>query len=115
MLIEYVAKLGDDNIVEQTKVAIVQELASGNISDAIIARSFNMTERTLQRRLRCHGVTFKTLLNQVRMDLADTYIRDNKLSLSEILFIPGFAEISSFSHAFKRWTGKSPTDYRLSS
>ena len=115
ILIEYVAKLDDDNIVEQTKVAIIQELASGNISDAIIARSFNMTERTLQRRLRCHGVTFKTLLNQVRRDLADTYIRDNRLSLSEISFMLGFAEISSFSHAFKRWTGKSPTDYRLSS
>lgn len=115
ILIEYAAKLDGDNIVERTKAVIIKELASGNISDAIVAGSLNMTERTLQRRLRDQGVTFKTLLNQMRRDLADNYIRDNKLSLSEISFMLGFAEISSFSHAFKRWTGQSPSDYRESS
>ena len=114
LLIEYVAKLDKDNIVEQTKAAIIAELATGNISDRIVAQSLYLTERTFQRRLHENDTTFKTLLSEVRMDLADSYIRDNKLSLSEISFMLGFSEMSSFSHAFKRWTGQSPSNYRQS-
>ncbi len=114
LLIEYAATLGDDDIVERTKVAIIANLASGNISDAAVAETFHFNERTLQRRLREYGTTFKTILSEVRMDLADKYILDNRLSLSEISFMLGFSEMSSFSHAFKRWTGLSPSDYRQS-
>jgi len=114
LLIEYAATLGDDDIVERTKAAIIAKLASGNISDEAVAETFPLTERTLQRRLREYGTTFKTLMSEVRMDLADRYILDNRLSLSEISFMLGFSEMSSFSRAFKRWTGQSPSDYRQS-
>lgn len=114
LLIQYLAKLDKDNIVERVKVAIIDELASGNTSDESVARLLYMTERTLQRRLQEQGTTFKMLLNEVRHDLADKYIRDSSLSLNEISFLLGFSELSSFSRAFKRWTGQSPSDYRRS-
>jgi len=111
-MLEYVAKLDKENIVERVKVAVTQELASGNISDALIAKKLFLTERTLQRRLQENGTTFKKLLTEVRIALADNYIRDSKLSLNEISFLLGFSELSSFSRAFKNWTGSSPRDYR---
>lgn len=111
-MLEYVAKLDKENIVERVKVAVTRELASGNISDALIAKKLFLTERTLQRRLQESGTTFKKLLTEVRIALADNYIRDSKLSLNEISFMLGFSELSSFSRAFKNWTGSSPRNYR---
>ena len=112
LLIKYLATLEKDNVVERTKASIIDNLPSGNISDAVVARSLQMSERTLQRRLRESGTTFKSILNEVRVDLANSYIRDSKLSLTEISFMLGFAEMSTFSHAFKRWTGQSPSAFR---
>lgn len=111
-MLEYVAKLDKDNIHERVKVAIIEELASGRISDTVVAKKLFLTERTLQRRLRESGTTFKKLLTQVRIDLADNYVRDSKLSLNEISFLLGFSELSSFSRAFKHWKGRSPREYR---
>ncbi|WP_457675528.1 helix-turn-helix transcriptional regulator, partial [Thiolapillus sp.] len=109
---EYLNNLDKDNIVERVKAAIVDQLPSGHISDALIARTLFMTERTLQRRLQAEGTTFKSLLTEVRQELADQYIRDSRLTLQEISFLLGFAELSSFSRAFKRWNGLSPRNYR---
>lgn len=112
LLIKYLADLDKENVVERTKAFIIHNLPSGNISDAIVARSLQMSERTLQRRLHECGTTFKSILNEVRGDLANSYIRDSKLSLTEISFLLGFSEMSTFSHAFKRWTGQSPSAFR---
>ena len=111
-MLEYIARLDEDNLIERVKLAIIDELASGNISDAIVAERLHLTERTLQRRLHEQGTTFKKLLTEVRIELADNYIRDSKLSLNEISFLLGFSELSSFSRAFKHWTGSSPRHYR---
>jgi AraC-like DNA-binding protein len=112
LLIKYLADLKKENVVERTKAAIIDNLPSGNISDAIVAQSLQMSERTLQRRLHEFGTTFKSILNEVREDLANTYIRDSKLTLTKISFMLGFAEISTFSRAFKRWTGQPPSAFR---
>ncbi|WP_456373967.1 AraC family transcriptional regulator [Thiolapillus sp.] len=109
---EYLSNLDKENIIERVKAAIVEELPSGHISDARIAKALFMTERTLQRRLQAEGTTFKRLLTEVRQELADQYIRDSKMTLQEISFLLGFAELSSFSRAFKRWKGMSPKHFR---
>ncbi|RKZ80269.1 MAG: AraC family transcriptional regulator, partial [Gammaproteobacteria bacterium] len=85
----------------------------GNFSDSTIAASLFMSQRTLQRRLEENNTSFKQLVNEVRQDLADTYLNDSSLTLTEISFMLGFSEMSAFSRAFKRWSGKSPTDYRV--
>ena len=109
---DYLARLDKENLIERVKAAIVDALPSGQVSDATIAKALYMTERTLQRRLREQGTTFKQLLTEVRRELADQYIRNSRMSLQEISFLLGFSELSSFSRAFKRWTGMAPRDYR---
>ncbi|SMG64760.1 protein containing Helix-turn-helix, AraC domain domain [methanotrophic bacterial endosymbiont of Bathymodiolus sp.] len=71
-----------------------------------------MSKRTFHRRLQQEGTAYRAILNDLRHELADKYIKDSSLNLNEISFLLGFSEISSFSCAFKRWTGSSPRAYR---
>jgi AraC-like DNA-binding protein len=111
-MINYLAQLDKTNIQERVKSAIIQQLPDGNISDSRVAEFLHMNVRTLQRRLHKENTTFKTQLNNVRQELADRYIRDSSKSLAEISYLLGFSEMSSFSRAFKRWTGETPSHYR---
>lgn len=111
-MINYLAQLDNSNIQERVRAAIIQHLPDGNISDSIVAEALYMNPRTLQRRLQKENTTFKTQVNSVRQELADRYIRDSSKGLAEISYLLGFSEMSSFSRAFKRWTGESPSHYR---
>jgi AraC-like DNA-binding protein len=71
-----------------------------------------MTTRNLHRKLRKEDTSFKNLLNDVRQELAQQYIQDRSITLTEISFMLGFSEVSSFSRAFKNWTGKPPSVIR---
>ena len=112
VLISYIAKLDKNNIVENVKLAITESLSEGKCSDSVIASKLFMSQRTIQRRLKEKNTTFKKLLNDVRQELADAYLNDSSLTLTEISFMLGFSEASAFSRAFKRWQGQSPSDYR---
>ena len=115
VMIKYLANLDKADIVSRVKAAILDQLPSGNISDSAVAEALHVSNRTMQRQLQTENTNFKTLLNEVRSELADKYIRDNQLSLTEISFMLGFSEMSSFSRAFKRWTGESPSNFRTAS
>ena len=67
----------------------------------------------MQRRLDENGIIFVDLLNEVRVELAKNKLKSSDLSLAEIGFLLGFSEQSSFNRAFKRWTGRTPREYRL--
>ena len=71
--------------------------------------------RTLQRRLASEGHTFQETVDAARKDLAKRLLRETDYSLAEIAFLTGFAEQSAFTRAFKRWGGKTPRSYRISS
>ncbi len=77
-----------------------------------VARSLRMSRRTLQRRLADDGVAFGDLVDEVRRGLADDYVRDARRPLGEVAFLLGYAELSPFLRAFKRWTGKTPSEVR---
>jgi AraC-like DNA-binding protein len=66
----------------------------------------------MQRRLDEHGVAFVDLLDEVRAQLAKNKLQGSDLSLAEIGFLLGFSDQSSFTRAFKRWTGQTPKEYR---
>ena len=112
VILETISRMDKDNLVERVKLEIISLLPSGKISDQSVADSLHMNVRTLQRKLHQEGSSFKSLLNEVRKDLAKKYIRDKRESLGEIAFNLGFAESSSFSRAFKRWTGQTPSEAR---
>jgi len=112
IVIRYLAQFDRDDITSRTKTAIIDQLPSGSVSDASVAHALYVIVRTFQRQLRKEGTTFKTLMNDIRRELAEQYIRNSQLTLNEIAFLLGFSEISSFSRAFKRWTGEPPSAYR---
>jgi AraC-like DNA-binding protein len=58
------------------------------------------------------GVTFSEVLESLRGDLARQYLSDPDLSISRIAWLLGYQEVSAFTHAFKRWSGKTPREAR---
>jgi len=78
----------------------------------LVASRLNMSERTLSRKLKDEGDSFKSVLLNVRESLALEYLRNQHLSVNEIASKLGYVDYSSFSHAFRCWTGRSPSMYR---
>jgi AraC-like DNA-binding protein len=75
-------------------------------------RSLGMSKRTLARKLSDEGLNFTEILQQLRRDLAVRYLDDPRLHISKIAWLLGFNEVSAFTHTFKRWTGKTPSQMR---
>ena len=92
--------------------AISSLLPHGRVLVEDVARSLGMSERTLARKLSDEGLNFTEILQQLRRDLAVRYLDDRKLHVSKIAWLLGFQEVSAFTHAFKRWTGKTPSKMR---
>ena len=105
----YLAQRDRTDIVSLCKAAIFELLSTGNASAESVAERMNLTPKTLSRRLARRGVTFRELLSEQRRELAIRYLQDESLSLTEISYLLGFSEPSSFSRAYKVWTGISPT------
>jgi len=74
-----------------------------------------VSSRTLARRLAAEDLSFAQVLDEMRADLAQRYLDDRSLSISHIAWLLGFQEPSAFTNAFKRWTGKAPTEHRRGS
>ena len=87
-------------------------LPHGRVVVDDVARSLGMSKRTLARKHLDEGLTFTEILQQLRRDLAVQYLDDPKLHISKIAWLLGFNEVSAFTHAFKRWTGKTPSQIR---
>ncbi len=77
-----------------------------------VARRLGMSQRTLSRRLRDEGVAFTDILDEMRAVLARRYLADRELPVSEIAWLLGYQEVSSLTHAFKRWSGTTPQQFR---
>lgn len=107
VLSAYVAQL-DDDLLSRVRSAIIERLPSGAPSALDIARDLHMSARTLQRRLADEQTSYSTLLDTVRRELAARYLAESSQSLSEITYLLGFSELSAFSRAYRRWTGRSP-------
>ena len=92
--------------------AISSVLPHGRVLAEDVARSLGMSKRTLARKLSDEGLNYSEILEDLRRDLAVRYLNDRKLHISKIAWLLGFQEVSAFTHAFKRWTGKTPSQVR---
>jgi AraC-like DNA-binding protein len=92
--------------------AIALLLPHGKAQLGEVAAQLGMSRRTLARRLATHGLTFAGVLAQLRVDLAKRELRDASLTISQVAWLLGYREVSAFTHAFKRWTGKTPREVR---
>ncbi len=90
---------------------IAQLLPHGEASASNVARHIGVSERTFARRLASEGISFGGLLDDLRRELAINYLRQD-LQASQIAWLLGFRQNSSFTHACRRWTGKTPSELR---
>lgn len=114
MLMRYLVEIKKGDIVQQVQSIILDNLPDGQVTDRLVASELNLSERSMQRRLKEHKTTFRFLLDGVREMVAKQYIENPMNRMSDIAFLLGFSEQSAFSRAFKKWTGKSPVEYRNS-
>ena len=114
MLMKYLFEIKKGDIVQQVQSIILDNLPDGQVTDRLVASELNLSERSMQRRLKEHKTTFRFLLDGVREMVAKQYIENPVNRMSDIAFLLGFSEQSAFSRAFKKWTGKSPVEYRNS-
>lgn len=77
-----------------------------------IAEKLEMYPRALRRKLEAEGTSYRDLLAEVRMRLAIEYLRKTQMTNEEIAGRLGYSDAANFRHAFIRWTGKSPSDFR---
>ena len=92
--------------------AIAPLLPHGRAQADEVAARLGMSRRTLGRRLAAEGLTFAGVLADLRVDLAKRQLRDGSLAISQIAWLLGYREVSAFTHAVKRWTGKTPREIR---
>jgi AraC-like DNA-binding protein len=102
------------SLAREVVCKIVERLPDGPPEQGDIADALHMSNRTLQRKLKEEGTSFLDLLQDTRLQLARKYLRSPGRSVVETAYLLGFSEPSTFSRAFKRWTGQSPAEYRAS-
>ena len=101
-----------DALLDQMRRIIGEELPRGLPGVDVVARRIGMSGRTLRRRLEAEGTTFREVIDRTRAEMAESYVRDRRLPLSEVAFLLGFSEPSAFTRAFKRWTDSTPGAWR---
>lgn len=107
-------EIGANKVIADVEALIREALPSGIPTILQIGRHMGMSPRTLTRRLSEGGMTFRALVQQTQERISRDLLRDSSDTIGEIAFQTGFSEQSAFSRAFKRWTGISPLDYRVS-
>jgi AraC-like DNA-binding protein len=99
---------GSNSFALRVENAMAPLLPHGEARIRAVAARLGMGSRTLARRLANEGLTFSALLTRMREQLALRYLRDDGLPVSKVAWLLGYQEVGAFSHAFRRWTGKSP-------
>lgn len=105
--------LGDElGFLTPLEWVLAQGLAQGRVTLAHTAEVVGLAPRTLQARLEAQGLNFREVLDRVRHRLAEHHLGNPALALSDVSARLGFADQSAFQHAFKRWSGQSPGEFR---
>ena len=115
-----VVALCDDLLQElKSRVGVAGEIRALLIRDianpptlAAIARLLEVSDRSLRRQLQDQGISFRDLLDELRMQIALKYLRKTRLANEDIALALGFSDAANFRRAFRRWTSKSPSEIR---
>lgn len=102
----------NDRMATAVRRHLTATLDLGPPSIAATARALGVSARSLQRQLAHEQTSFLAVLDEVRRSLAESYLRDRAHTVSDVAFLVGFSELSTFSRAFRRWTGTTAVSYR---
>lgn len=91
---------------------IARRLPQGEPRRQDVAAGLGLAERTLQRRLQQESVSFQSLLDRTRRELAQQYLAEDRHTLTDVADMLGFVDSSNFFRACKRWFGLPPAQYR---
>jgi AraC-like DNA-binding protein len=101
-----------DHFEQQLYKYVLRAMQDGKPTIEEVARYMKMSARTLHRRLDERKLIFKEMLVKTREQLAKQYLKEGRLTLSEIALLLGYSEQSAFSRAFKQWVGETPLKYQ---
>jgi AraC-like DNA-binding protein len=113
LTVDYLEKIDRADFPGRVHKELIKLLPTGVSGKEQVAQALNMSTRTLYNKLEGAGTTFREVLDDTRRSLAEDYIRQN-LPIYEIAYLIGFSDTANFSRAFKKWTGKSPMEFRES-
>jgi AraC-like DNA-binding protein len=119
-LLATIAGLADSALREQPRTPELAPRVAAHVRARLpaalppddVAAALQMSARTLQRRLEAEGTSLTAVVDDTRAALARELLADPALALGEIAYRAGFADLATFSRAFKRWTGTSPGRFR---
>ncbi len=108
------AELSEDiGLEKRVRIQISQSLSEGIPTVSEIAGRLGMSGRSLQRRLSEQGRAYQDIVDIARRELSEKLLKETDYSLTEVAFLTGYSEQSTFTRAFKRWKGQTPRSYRL--
>jgi AraC-like DNA-binding protein len=106
------AILLQQDLINEVRGQLGALLESGETTLANVARRIGVTPRHLRHQLDIAGTSFQRLLNEYRHRLAKRLLSQTDEAITEIVYLTGFSEPSTFYRAFKRWEGTTPIEYR---
>jgi AraC-like DNA-binding protein len=106
------ADAGRLSLVDQVRALIGHDFSRGFPSFERITELLHMSAPTLRRRLKREGTTFQELKDNCRRDASIAYLDRPELSINDVAILMGFTDPSAFYRSFKKWTGRTPGEYR---
>lgn len=100
------------SLVERVREVISEGLLTGAAKEAQVAHSLGMTVRTMHRQLAAAGTSFRGIRDELLSQRARELLGERRIPISEVSYLLGYAEPSTFHRAFRRWTGLTPAAWR---
>jgi AraC-like DNA-binding protein len=91
---------------------VMSSLSTGGVTIEYVASRLGSSPRTIQRRLHDRGLSFNDVVANTRLELSRRYLADPSLTLTDVAFLLGYSDLSAFSRAFRRWTGRTAIEFR---
>ncbi len=102
----------DGTIVDELRGSLRKSLLSQECTISSVARQLSIHERTLHRRLREQGTSFRSELEDIRQEMAQQLLAESTMSIAKIASALNYSDASAFSRAFNRWSGMTPGRWR---
>lgn len=99
-------------LISRVEDLVAARLTEGSVRVEDIAKELGMSSRSLSRRLSELRTSFGRIVQELRRELAQKYLLEGSVAVTEVAFLLGYSDVSTFNHSFRRWTGKSPSQYK---